>query len=130
MLRKTKGQSVAEYAIILAVVIGAAVAMQVYVKRGIQARVKAGTDAFAGITATVGNVGGGASDGQFASLGQYEPYYLESDYERYQENVEQEHMGSGKVIKEKVSDITATKAGGYQKQAIGTEQTARDANWH
>ena len=40
MLRRRKGQSTAEYAIVIGLVIAAAVAMQVYVKRGIQGRIR------------------------------------------------------------------------------------------
>jgi len=129
MLRKIRAQSTAEYAIILAVVMGAAVAMQVYVKRGLQARTKAGVDAVTGITATFAPEEGGGTSATFSTLAQYEPYYMESSYNRYQENVEQEHMGGGKVIKEKVSDITAAQAGGYQQQVDASSMTTRDAQW-
>ncbi len=52
-----KGQSTAEYAIVIGLVIAAAVAMQVYVKRGIQSKVKDAVDST-------------------LQAGQYEPYYL------------------------------------------------------
>jgi len=39
-----KGQSTAEYAIVIGLVIAAAVAMQIYVKRGLQAKVKLAVD--------------------------------------------------------------------------------------
>ena len=39
-----KGQSTAEYAIVIGLVIGAAVAMQIYVKRGLQAKMKDAVD--------------------------------------------------------------------------------------
>jgi Flp pilus assembly pilin Flp len=42
--RFRKGQSTAEYAIVIGLVIAAAVAMQVYVKRGIQAKMKDASD--------------------------------------------------------------------------------------
>jgi hypothetical protein len=128
MLKKSKGQSTAEYAIIIAVVIGAAVAMQTYVKRGLQARQKAGTDAFTGVDATFTSEVGG-TDAKFDKLSQYEPYYLETSNDRYQETVEQEHMGGGKIVKEKVSDVSATSAGSIQKQATATDQATRDAQW-
>ncbi|MCX5693760.1 MAG: hypothetical protein NT014_01300 [Candidatus Omnitrophica bacterium] len=45
MLRQLKkGQSTAEYAIVIGLVIAAAVAMQVYVKRGIQGKMKNAVD--------------------------------------------------------------------------------------
>jgi hypothetical protein len=131
MLRKIRGQSTAEYAIIIAVVIGAAVAMQVYVKRGLQARQKGAVDAFTGITTTIPKILSTGTDATFAGPVQYEPYYLKQSYDRYQENVEQEHMGSGKVQKEKVSDLQATAGGGYQKQEAVSkaERENRDKVW-
>ena len=65
--RNRRGQSMAEYAIVLTVVIGAIVAMQLYVKRGLQAKVKDVTDVVgAGLTGSKTN--------------QYEPYYASSDF--------------------------------------------------
>jgi uncharacterized protein (UPF0333 family) len=43
-LNRRKGQSTLEYAIIIGVVVGALIMMQVYVKRGLQGRVKQATD--------------------------------------------------------------------------------------
>jgi hypothetical protein len=42
--RKRTGQSTAEYAIVIGLVIAAVVAMQIYVKRGIQAKIKGVVD--------------------------------------------------------------------------------------
>ncbi|MDD4953387.1 MAG: hypothetical protein PHG40_00585 [Candidatus Omnitrophica bacterium] len=63
-----KAQSTAEYAIIIALVIAAVVAMQVYVRRGIQGRVRDVVDH----TGAGGDVGG---ENLSFSSGQYEPYY-------------------------------------------------------
>jgi len=128
MLRRMRGQTVAEYAVLLSLVIAAAVAMQIYVKRGLQARMKKGTDTFTAVTGAIDS--GTGTTAPFQALDQYEPYYQESQYDRYQENVEQEHMGDGKVIKEKVSDITAAGTGGYESQIadIATRDT-RDARF-
>jgi len=60
-----KGQSTAEYAIVIGLVIAAAVAMQVYVKRSLQAKVKDAVD-YNDPGATM------------LSTSQYEPYYLSS----------------------------------------------------
>jgi Flp pilus assembly pilin Flp len=43
-LNKRKGQSTLEYAIIIAVVVAALVGMQVYMKRGLQGKIKEATD--------------------------------------------------------------------------------------
>jgi len=130
MLRKIRGQSTAEYAVVLSLVIAAVIGMQIYVKRGLQARVKAGTDSFTGAGAgfefTEGTAGITA---QYKPLRQYEPYYQESAYDTYSENVEQEHMGEGKVVKEKVSDVNVRKAGGYQRQRGSAGAGDRDDVW-
>ena len=78
-----KGQNTAEYAILIALVVGAAVAMQTYVKRSWQGGVKFAVDKVK------------KSDGV---TGQYEPYYSESDYTvsraAYKDTVETELDGA------------------------------------
>ena len=128
--RNRRGQSIAEYAILFAVVVGTYVAMQVYTKRGMQARVKSGTDALTGITTNIASKGAATLTANFATQSQYEPYYMESVNETYQESVDREHMGDGKVIREKVSDVTARAAGGYQKQKGAALRTDADALWN
>jgi hypothetical protein len=44
MLRRLKGQSTLEYAMIIAVVVGALLAMQIYMKRGVQGKLRESTD--------------------------------------------------------------------------------------
>ena len=128
-----RGQSVAEYAILFAVVIAAFAAMQTYAARGLKARVRSGTDALTGISATItsanAGTGGDLLSATFASRSQYEPYYLETFGKTYQENVEQEHMGSGKIVKEKVSDVTARAAGAFQRQRGATNRSTADDLW-
>lgn len=68
MLRNKKAQNTAEYAILIALVIAAAMAIQTYVKRGLQGRVHDAVAKYATDTSTIG------------TTGQYEPYYLKSDY--------------------------------------------------
>ena len=43
-LRKKKGQSIIEYAILIIIVIGALLTIQVYIKRGVQGRLMDATD--------------------------------------------------------------------------------------
>lgn len=43
-LRKMKGQSTLEYAVLIIIVIGALLSIQVYVKRGIQGRLRSAAD--------------------------------------------------------------------------------------
>jgi flagellar basal body-associated protein FliL len=42
--RKKKGQSTLEYAILIIIIIGALLSIQVYIKRGVQGRLKSATD--------------------------------------------------------------------------------------
>ena len=129
LIKMRKSQSVTEYAILLSVAIAAFAGMQVYVKRGLQARLKSGTDAATGAAAgkTI-TVDGGTTTGdysvQYKNIGQYEPYYLEQKGESYQESVKQEHMGGGEIAKEIVSDVSASAAGGYRAE-VALNATAR-----
>jgi len=43
-LRKMKGQSTLEYAVLIIIVIGALLSIQVYIKRGVQGRLRSATD--------------------------------------------------------------------------------------
>lgn len=77
-----KGQNTAEYAILIALVVAAAVAMQTYVKRSMQGGIKFAVDKVK------------KSD---TRTGQYEPYYLESKYDvtqsAYKDTVQTEEGG-------------------------------------
>jgi len=44
MRRRIKGQSILEYAMIIAVVVGALLAMQIYMKRGLQGKLRESAD--------------------------------------------------------------------------------------
>lgn len=68
-----RGQHTAEYAVVFAIVIAAAVGMQPLVKRAIQARVRDATAAMVGVTS--GKAIAGVTLG---TTGQYEPYYANS----------------------------------------------------
>jgi len=95
-----RAQSTAEYAIIIALVIGAAVAMQTYMKRSMQTGVKFAVDKMR------------SND---SGTGQYEPYYLESEYNTTvggYENIETTAVGGAvnRTMGEKGTNRT-----GYQK---------------
>ena len=90
---KRKGQTTAEYAVLLGLVIAAILAMQVYVKRGIQARIRTETD---GIT--------GGYD-------QYEPYYLSSDFTSTRDTSETETTATGGGVTRVLGSDTASRTG-------------------
>jgi gas vesicle protein len=68
IFKNRKAQSTAEYAILIGLVVAVAVAMQTYVKRGLQARFKDEVDDMAAQTSELG------------TTGQYEPDYLTSNF--------------------------------------------------
>jgi len=70
-MRLNKAQSLAEYALLATIVIAAIAGMQVYLKRGLQAKVKTFVD---GATEGVSSLAG-----RDKPLSQYEPYYVQSD---------------------------------------------------
>lgn len=87
-----KAQSTAEYAILISLVIAAAMAMQVYVKRGFQGGIKYTTDKLKA---------NARLDSASPTL-QYEPYYMMSESNTTQENVHssEEFAEGGKVVRE------------------------------
>jgi len=68
LIRNKKAQQTAEYALLIALVVAAVIAMQTYAQRAIQARIKGASDYLADQTSALG------------STNQYEPYYLSSAY--------------------------------------------------
>ena len=91
-LRKNKkAQNTAEYAILIALVVAAAIAMQTYVQRSLQARVHGAAEYLATTTQTAG-----LPD---ATL-QYEPYYLSSSYNVSRSETERELLNATTTRKE------------------------------
>jgi hypothetical protein len=122
---------VGEWAILLGLVVTAFLTVQVYLRRALQARVIAASDAFTQIRANFNASSGGVSlNANFAGFNQQEPYYHESFYETYQEQVQREHLGGGAVAVEKVADVTARAANGYQIQrGARANRNLRDNLW-
>jgi hypothetical protein len=75
MLRK-KGQNIAEYVILVALIIAAAAAMQVYLRRGLQGRMADAVDFNVGLD-MVGTGNNTSAILEFTTK-QYEPYYQKS----------------------------------------------------
>ncbi len=113
-LRKTRAQSTAEFAALFALIIGAIVAMQIYVRRGLQAKQK---DAVVYVMRDVLGI-----NDKF----QYEPYYQTTDITANQYQTENTEMYSGlKVNYTSYQNVTYAK-GSYEKQEgwNATEVTA------
>lgn len=84
LLRNRKAQNTAEYALMIAIVVGALSIMQLYIKRGLQARIKSGADNIpaAVLTGASADDSGGLTTNLFTDTRhsgnytyQYEPYY-------------------------------------------------------
>lgn len=73
LIKLRRAQSTAEYAILISVIVGAALAMQVYVKRSLQAKMKVAANSLTDVTGDITGDGNTLD----TSLLQYEPYYNE-----------------------------------------------------
>ncbi|MCX5701727.1 MAG: hypothetical protein NTW64_01950 [Candidatus Omnitrophica bacterium] len=106
---KRKGQNIAEYSILIALVIAAAVAMQVYVKRGVQGRIADATDMKPPAT----DVGGGTLT---FTANQYEPYYLKSNADVSSNRTLNERVGANiSVNKTNIVETTTRATGSYEQ---------------
>jgi len=112
MLRHRKAQSTAEYVIVLGLIVAAVIAMQTYVKRGFQGRIKDAVD--------YTDQGGQAGNTVAFTTKQYEPYYLESSFtsERSSEDTE-EFVEGGAVTR--ASEETSARSGSQTILAPKTE---------
>ncbi|MGA2775798.1 MAG: hypothetical protein ABSE81_07060 [Candidatus Omnitrophota bacterium] len=95
-----RGQSTAEYAIVIGLVIAAAVAMQVYVKRGLQGKIKVATDYTDSDAASV-----------VGNAGQYEPYYQSSDMTGTHTTSLTENTATGGAVTRTTGNDTSTRTG-------------------
>ena len=77
-----KGQNTAEYALLIGLVVAAIIAMQTYVQRALQARIRGAAQYLVNNTPGLGNTD------------QYEPYYLQTNYVVTRDTVSQEQLGN------------------------------------
>lgn len=85
LIRNRKAQQTAEYALLISLVVAAVIAMQTYAQRTIQARIR---DASQYLTAQTSGLG---------LTNQYEPYYLQSDYDIDRSDVKTERLDDSQV---------------------------------
>ncbi len=83
LIKNKKAQNTAEYALLIALVIAGAVAMQQYAQRALQARQRDAAVYFQQQTNQLGN-----------SV-QYEPYYQQTNYNVARESTENKRLGEG-----------------------------------
>ena len=104
MLGERKGQSTVEYALIIGVIVGSLVAMQTYVKRGLQARYHDGVQFLSTQTNELG------------STNQYEPHYVTSSYDATQRrNVSENVADRGQITRTLSQEQRERAAGGFEQ---------------
>jgi hypothetical protein len=119
-LNRKRAQTTAEYAILIAVVVGALIGMQIYVRRGLQGRIADTVDTPAGYSVNVvgGGVGLNALSFNFDGK-QYEPYYLQSGQITQTTGGKRSQSGStSNLIVHGEDDYTTDRTGG-RKSVLG-----------
>ncbi len=106
LLKSKLAQTTAEYALLIALVVAAVIAMQTYAQRAIQARIRGAAQYMVNGTSQLGNVV------------QYEPYYTESSY-----NVDRE---STDISIHNNATISSSKSENRTRKANGTTNTTMD----
>ena len=109
--KNKKAQQTAEYALLIALVVAAVIAMQTYAQRTIQARIRSASQHLALSTGDLGDT----------NL-QYEPYYLTSEYQVSRDDTTTQLHDNTTVRKEVESERTRA-AGGYQTSTYELDDT-------
>lgn len=110
--RKKKGQNTAEYAILISLVVAAVIAMQTYVQRGLQAKMRDAVKDYMVNKIDAAGLGGNTV--------QYEPYYLERSYNVYRDTSQTVVMGNG-ITGQFSYGNTIRLDGGYEATTYNTE---------
>jgi Flp pilus assembly pilin Flp len=108
-LKNRKAQNTAEYALLIALVVAGVIAMQTYAQRAMQARIHDASTYMSQTTNTIG------------SSTQYEPYYMQSDYNVNSASVDNKRLGQNTIGQDSESNRERT---GYQ----GTSYNSADMN--
>ncbi len=120
LLRANSGQSTAEYAVVIAIVLGAVIGMQTFVKRGLQGRYK-------DVSQELSKADGTGELGGLKSFEQYEPYYAKQDIKTaLTDNWNEEMQAGDKVIRDGIVSGRDRQAGGSQEE---TSFKAIDNGW-
>lgn len=110
LLKTKKAQNTAEYALLISLVVAAVIAMQTYAQRTIQARIRDASTYLSTQTSALG------------STNQYEPYYLETNYDIFRDDVTidvqgQKSDGTGAKFRMDLATNRTRTSGGFQSSA-------------
>ncbi|MDP2940615.1 MAG: hypothetical protein Q8O13_11200 [Candidatus Omnitrophota bacterium] len=111
-LRK-RGQSTAEYAVLIGLVIAAAVGMRIYVERGLKARTHGAMEYLTKET--------NAIDGSTFNR-QYEPYYMNQQYEVTQNAQDRTKLREGQKVEVTANAKTTRATGGFSEYGNVVEE--------
>lgn len=131
ILKMKKSQSVTEYAILIALVIAAYAGMQLYVKRALSAKTRDASAVMSSATGTAISLTG--VTGTYAvdainTTTQYEPYYVRSSSDNYQEQVERESLQGGRMAAQSLSRSVTTRGDSGEQTMRNAD--AADAEWN
>ncbi|MDD2679214.1 MAG: hypothetical protein PHO03_00210 [Candidatus Omnitrophica bacterium] len=116
IFKNRRAQSTMEYALLIAVVIGVFSAMQIYMRRSMQAKVKSGADNMSTVVLQ-GTEAGDKTQALFGTEKQYEPYYIrEGQYQFSTESTEGREAGVVTEAggKKEVTGATVSRTGTQQ----------------
>lgn len=122
MISKRKAQSLTEYAMVVALVGAGLIGMQVYVKRGIQAKVKTFVD---------GSVRESARMANRAQITHYEPYYTDSSFTVAQSQKSAVTYNPGGTIRREFSsaDNNSSREGTSITHGASPKELTADDGW-
>jgi len=104
-LKNKKAQNTAEYALLIALVVAGVIAMQTYAQRALQARIHDASTYMA------------ATDNAIGNSTQYEPYYLQTNYDVLSNTTSDKKLAPGLVAADADSNSTRT---GFENTAWNT----------
>lgn len=108
MLRRLKGQSTLEYAMIIAVVVGAILAMNVYVRRGVQGKLRESIDSV-GAQYSAGNVQSTYTTEQTEAFKTKETFGLAEDEKTFSQGVSYQKVVTPAEVKRSAEGDAAEK---------------------
>lgn len=104
LVKNKKAQNTAEYALLIALVVAAVIAMQTYAQRTLQARIR---DASLYLVNKTGDLG---------NTQQYEPYYLTTNYTITRTGDETEELAVN-LVSRSGNTVRSRDTGGFQEQS-------------
>lgn len=110
-LNNKRGQNTAEYAILIGVIVAAAIAMQIYVRRGMQSRIKDAVDYSM------------TNPGTIFNTSQYEPYYTQSAYDTTSASQSSESMAVGGQITRGITNEFTRRTGTVTQSNVWLDTT-------